>query len=244
MKGVWEGGARGETVHNHHQNCEVRFRTLRPFLGDLRMPARMTATALGRGATNALICGLIFLVGWLLVAMLISSVSHLPRTESFWLAWAFLWGLIFLLFLGTWLYGLNAGGRVLLDCGPHPTRVLFLINAALFLAMGFGGTLLGSSLSKSFAIASPVFGISFGIYWLIMASGRLQIREGGLWQYWGLLRWDKIESCRWSEDSTLMVKAKTRLPFLGRGALPVPPENKQAINELLQKHCPVWDRDF
>ena len=159
-------------------------------------------------------------MGWLLVAMLISSVSHQPRTESLWLAWAFLWGLIFLLFLGTWLYGLNAGGRVLLDCGPHPTRVLFLINAALFLAMGFGGSLLGSSLSKSFAIASPVFGISFGIYWLIMASGRLQIREGGLWQYWGLLRWDKIESCRWSEDSTLIVKAKTRLPFLGRALCP------------------------
>ncbi len=184
------------------------------------MPARMTATALGRGAINALIWGLIFLVGWLLVAMMISSVSHQPRTVSFWLAWSFLWGLIFLLFLGTWLYGLNSGGRVLLDCGPHPTRVAFLINAVLFLALGLGGTLAVSSLPKSFAIASPVLGISFGIYWLILASGRLQIREGGLWQYWGLLRWDKIESCRWSGDSTLMVKAKTHLPFLGRAHCP------------------------
>ena len=204
----------------------------------------MTATALGRGATNALICGLIFLVGWLLVTKLISSVSHYSFTVSFWLAWAFLWGLTFLLFLGTWLYGLNAGGRVLLDCGPHPARVLFLINAALFLAMGLGGTFVGSSFSKSLAIASPLLGIAFGIFWLIMASGRLQIREGGLWQYCGLLRWDKIESCQWSGDSTLVLKAKTRFPFLGRGALPVPPEDKQAINELLQKHCSVWDRDF
>jgi hypothetical protein len=208
------------------------------------MPARMTPTAWGRGATNALIWTLILLVGWLLVAKMISSVSHKPFTESFWLAWAFLWVPIFLLFLGTWLYGLNTGGRVLLDCGPHPTRFLFLMNAVLFMAMGFGGSFVGSSLSKSFAIVSPVLGISFGIYWLIMASGRLQIREGGLWQYWGLLRWDKIESCRWSGDSTLMLKAKTRFPFVGRGALPVPPEDKQAINELLQKHCPVWDRDF
>ena len=237
MNGVWEGGVRSGRPSRSFSHSST-------FSWGSSDACSNDSYGLGRGATNALICGLIFLVGWLLVAMLISSVSHLPRTESFWLAWAFLWGLIFLLFLGTWLYGLNAGGRVLLDCGPHPTRVLFLINAALFLAMGLGGTLLGSSLSKSFAIASPVFGISFGIYWLIMASGRLQIREGGLWQYWGLLRWDKIESCRWSGDSTLMVKAKTRLPFLGRGALPVPPEDKQAINELLQKHCPVWDRDF
>ena len=208
------------------------------------MPARMTTTALGRGATNALIYGLIFLASWLLIAKLISFVSARPLAESFWLAWAVLWGPIFLLFLGTWLYGLSAGGRVLLDCGPHPTRFLFLINAALFLAMGFGGTFAGNSFSRSLAIASPVLGVSFGIYWLIMASGRLQIRESGLWLYWGLLRWEKIESCRWSGDSTLMVKAKTRLPFLGRGALPVPPEDKQAIDELLQKLCPVWDRDF
>jgi hypothetical protein len=208
------------------------------------MPTRMTSTAMNRGAANALICGLLFLLGWFLLAKLISVVLHWTLAQSFFAAWAVLWSLVFTLFLGTWLYGLNAGGRVLLNCGPHPTRVLFLINAVLFLIMGFGGSFVGSSLSKSLAFVSPVLGVSFGIYWLIMASGRLQIREGGIWQYWALLRWDKIESCRWSGDSTLMLKAKTRLPFLGRGALPVRSEQKQAVNELLQKHCPVWDQDF
>jgi hypothetical protein len=99
-------------------------------------------------------------------------------------------------------------------------------------------------LPTPFRVAGPMFGISFGAYWLIMASGRLQIRREGLWQYWGLLRWDKIESCRWSGDSTLIVQAKALLPFLGRGALPVPPEDKQAVDELLRKHCSAWDRDF
>jgi hypothetical protein len=151
----------------------ARFRTIRPFLGDHQMPAQMTATAWRRGATNALNWSFILLVSWLLVAKLISSVSHFSFTVSFWLAWAFLWGLTFLLFLGTWLHGLNSGGRILWDCGPHPTRLLFLINAADFLAMGFGGTLIARSFSRSLAIASPVLGISFGVYWLIMASGRL-----------------------------------------------------------------------
>lgn len=208
------------------------------------MPARMTVTAWRRGATNAMIWFSILLVSWLLVAKLISSVSHYSFAVSFWLAWTLLWVLTFSLFLATWLYGLNAGGPVLLDCGPHPTRVLFLINAVVFVAMGLGGTFVGSSFSKSLAIASPVLGVSFGIFWLIMATGRLQIREAGLWQYCGLLRWDNIESCQWSGDSTLLLKAKSRFPFLGRGALPVPPEDKQAINELLHKHCSVWDRDF
>ena len=208
------------------------------------MPARMTATAWRRGATNALIYSMILFVSWVVAAKAMSSVLHRPFAESFWLAWAFLCGLILLLFLGTYLYGLNAGGRVLLDCGPHPTRVLFLINAGLFLAMGFGGMFSGNLFSKSQGIAGPVLGISFAIFWVIMASGRLQIREAGLWQYCGLLRWDKIESCWWSGDSTLMLKAKSRLPFLGRGALPIPPEHKLAIDELLLKLCPVWDRDF
>ncbi len=208
------------------------------------MPARMTPTAWGRGMLNALICGVIFFAFWLLVAEVISILSHRSLADSWWFAFAILWGLVFLLFLGTWLYGLNAGGTLLLDCGPHPTRFLFLINAALFLFIGLSGGFAMGSLSRSFAYVGPIFGISFGIYWLIMATGRLQIREGGIWQYWALLRWDKIESLQWSGDTTLLVKAKSRLPFLGRGALPVPPEQKQPIHELLQKHCPVWDRDF
>ncbi len=83
---------------------------------------------LGRGATNALICGFIFFVCWLVVSVLVSSVTHRSLSDSSWSAFAILWMPIFLLFLGTWLYGLNAGGRVLLDCGPHPTRVGFLFQ--------------------------------------------------------------------------------------------------------------------
>ncbi len=208
------------------------------------MPARMTATAWRRGTINALLCMSIFLVIWSLVAKLISTVLRTSLNESLLLAWVILWCPIFLLFVGTWLHGLRTGGRVLLDCGPHPTWFLFLANAVLFMAMGLFGTLLGSSIPKSLAVAGPVLGVSFGVFWLIMASGRLQIREGGLWQYCGLLRWDKIEWCRWGGDATLVLKAKNPIPFLGRGALPIPPEDKQAINEQLQKLCPVWDSDF
>jgi hypothetical protein len=50
--------------------------------------------------------------------------------------------------------------------------------------------------------------------------------------------------CQWRGDPTLEVKAKTCLPFLGPGALPIPPEDKQAIDELLQKLCLVWDCAF
>jgi hypothetical protein len=190
-----------------------------------------------------LICGVMFFVFWLLIAELIALISHRSLAESFWLGFAVLWALLFLLFLSTWLYGLRKGGPVLLDCGPHPARVVFLVNAALWLVMGLSGVMTFGSSLKSFPLFSPMCGMSFALYFLIMATGRLQVREGGLWQYWALLRWDKIESIEWSGDSTLLVKAKSRLPFLGRGALPVPPEQKQAVNEFLHKHREVWDRE-
>jgi RsiW-degrading membrane proteinase PrsW (M82 family) len=132
------------------------------------MPARMTPTVWRQGAANAMICGSILLASCLLIARLISSVTNHSLAESFWLAWSFLWGLSLLLFLCTWIYTLNERGPVVLDCGPHPTRVLFWINAATFLLIGFGGGFKVSSLSKSFTLAGPVLGISAGIFYLIL----------------------------------------------------------------------------
>ena len=150
---------------------------------------------------------------------------------------------MFWLFLGAWMYGRAGGGRILLDCGPHPTRKLFLFNAVLFLVLGITGGFAGNSVSKAFGIAGPAFGVSFGVYWLIIATGRLQVRENGIWAYWGLLRWKKIASYRWADDGTLMMKTRGGLSFLRRGALPVPSEHTQAFDDLLAKHCPAKATD-
>jgi hypothetical protein len=156
--------------------------------------------------------------------------------------------LALLLFWGTWLYGRSAGGGVLLDCGPHPTRNLFLAEAVLFLVMGlsFGVEPISkliaepdaNSVSSWFGIGLPVAMIAFVPYWLVMAGGRLQVREGGIWCYWGLLRWDKIRTYRWASDATLLVRTKGLFSFF-QGAVPVAPEQKQTVEELLAKHCPA-----
>ena len=174
---------------------------------------------------------------WLLTAGAISLVADKPIQEGAfgWLAFGLLWGLAFLWFLATWLYGRQAGGQVLLDCGPHPTRTLFLFMAFIFLFTGITGL----SASKTLGRAAPIFGISFGLYWFIIATGRLQVRETGIWQYWSLLPWAKIGSYRWANDSTLLLRTKGALSFLFRGALPVPSEHQDAVDQLLQKYCAV-----
>ena len=202
------------------------------------MPAQMTPTAWGQGLKNALLCGLGVLVFWGAIAAAISLIFDQALFDSFGLAFAVLWSLIWLAFLGTWLYGRTAAGGVLLDCGPHPTWYLFLMQAVLFLILGLAGGLAASSVSRVFGIAGPIFGVSFAAYWFILATGRLQVREKGIWTYWSLLRWGKIGSYHWASDSNLLVRPKG--PFWWfRGALPVPPEHKQAVEEFLAKHCPA-----
>jgi hypothetical protein len=170
---------------------------------------------------------------WFLIGEAIWQATGKPISESFGIAFALLWGFVFVWFLATWLLGRQASGQTLLDCGPHPCKKLCLFEAVLFLILGLAGGL------KVFGVAGPVFGVSFSVYWLFMAGGRLQVRENGVWTYAGLLRWDKIKSYHWAEDCTLLIRARSPFSFLFRGALPVPPEYKDAFNELLQKHCAV-----
>jgi hypothetical protein len=68
--------------------------------------------------------------------------------------------LVFAWFFVAWLYGRNSGGKVLVDCGPHPTRKLFLLNAVIFLVIGVSSGLAASSLSNVFAVGGPVFVIT------------------------------------------------------------------------------------
>ena len=90
----------------------------------------------------------------------------------------------------------------------------------------------------SVSIGIALFGITFSVYWVLIAFGRLQIVENGIWQYWSLLEWKKLESYEWRGDATptLMLQTKTKLPFPGRGALPVLAVHKEAVSELLEKH--------
>lgn len=201
------------------------------------MPSRMTTTAYAQGIKNALICGIGVLAFLLSIAGVISLVSGKPIRESYGTAIAILWGLITVWFFAAWIYGRQTGGQVVLDCGPHPARKLFLINAVIFLFLGVTGGFAGTSAASK--VLGPVFGISFTLYWVIMATGRLHMRETGIWLYWSLLRWSKIDSYSWANDCTLLLKTKGALSSLGRGALPVPPEHKEAVEQLLQKHCPV-----
>ena len=107
------------------------------------------------------------------------------------------------------------------------------------MVVGGGFALFFANEFDKFGIAGALFGLTFCVYWVIMAFGRLQIRQNGIWQFWSLLKWQKIDSYEWKgeSDSTLILQTKTKLPFLGRGALPVPLEHRDAVEDLMKKYC-------
>lgn len=199
---------------------------------------RMTSTAWRQGVTNALICGVGVLLAWLALAFIFSLALKQSFAASFRTSFLVVWGLTFLAFLGSWIYGRCVRGRILLDCGPHPKRWLFVVNFALFVFIGFRAVSSGASAPDGFSIAAVAFASSFGVYWLIIAFGRLQVSEHGIWQYWSLLRWSRVGSYRWADDSTLLLTPHGRLSFF-RGALPVAPEHRQAVDDLLTQFCGV-----
>lgn len=190
-----------------------------------------------RGQANALICGVAVVAVLGLLVAGIWAIFNRSFASSAIIAFGVFWIFIFTAFVASWLHGKATSGSLLLDCGPHPQKKLFLLQAAFFLLF-FGGGGLARFLTKSdvAGIANMLFGISVAIYWVMMSAGRVQVRENGIWQFWSLLKWNKIQSYEWQNDA-LLLQAKTRFPFLGKGAVQVPDEHKSSLDTFLIKHC-------
>ncbi len=191
------------------------------------MSAKMTPTAWSQGAKNAAICGVGVLVLWGLLTAVFSLVVDGPLAP--YIAFTAICVVSLFAFFVHWLYAGFISGLVLVDCGLHPTWKLSLFQAAVFLILGLTAAVAIDP------ILGPLFGNAFAVYWLIVAGGRLQVRENGLWQYHGLLRWSKIGSYAWSPDGTLVITHRAWLP--SKGALPVPPEHREAVDQLLSRYC-------
>ncbi len=193
----------------------------------------MTSSVSGQRLRNVFVSVAVILVVLLSLAGVLSLVLGRTIAGCLRLSLACLFGAMYLAFVTLWLYGRKTGGRVLLDCGPYPTWWVFLVFGLIIVIDRIPHGSLASSWSKIFET------VVLSSFFVIGALGRLQIRENGIWQYWGLLRWSSIKSYHWGVDSTLLISQRGLFSFLGlRGVLPFPPQQKQAVDDLLMKFCP------
>lgn len=195
----------------------------------------MTKAAHRRGMKNAAIVAAVMytLVG--AISLAISKLFHINMIFAVGGTFGIICAVTFPAFFISMLIGRTRAGDVLLDCGPHPSKKMFL-TVSVFLSICAVCTLVAST--DVFAILISLFLFTFAAFFMTTSTGRLRFCENGVWQYCGLLRWSKIESYRWegTADSTLMIQAKTRFAFMGRGALPVAIEQKDDVDALMQQH--------
>ncbi len=200
------------------------------------MPAPMTETARRQGLKNGLVLVAVFVILCQSLAAVLALVYGQGRFEAQRITLAVSWGLFLLIGAARFAYGRSIAGCLLLDCAPCPDRG-FYIGAGVFYAIVTGIDLtLASNVSST---GECRFTFSLAAFVLVAAFARLQVRENGIMQYWSLLPWRRIASYRWTDDGTLLITKKRRLSL--RVALPVPPEQKQAVNEFLTKFFPGQD---
>jgi hypothetical protein len=200
------------------------------------MPAQMTPSALDRGRKNAsiVLAGLLIFVG--LSSYALVALTALSLVASIGMVGAFVGVLSYTAFLALWFRDRKRRGATLLDCGPHPMKWFFLVFSIVLPLMSLSLIslmMIDASERTAWTFVAPATMLLQGPFFAIMGLGRLQVTELGLWQYWGLLPWAKIDSVNWAADSTLHIQTTSRFAPLSRGALVVPPEHREAIAEFL-----------
>jgi hypothetical protein len=184
----------------------------------------------------ALIAGLVAYL--CLIAFDISLIFNRGFGESFkgtFLFVEFVALLALLVTFGIWASTLRDKGRVLIDFGPDQMRSFFLAVGVLCLVAAIASgvsTVMNSGQRWSTVMLAPLQ-LALAAQFLVRGRGRVQITENGIWQNLTLLRWEKIGSYRWANDSTLVA-------VNGQGPLSVkllvPSEHKPAVEQILTQH--------
>ena len=200
------------------------------------MPARMTAAARRQSMKNSLVYLGGILVVWLAVAFVVSLLLGESMRASFATSGPVLAGLTLVWLLCVWTHGKKSGGPLVLDCGAHPGKKMLFFCFICVLIIG-GREDSATFLDRRFEIG---INIALAAFFFILAFGRLQIRQNGIWAYASLIAWDKVKRYYWEgeTDCTLLVETKKLIPIpILRSALPVPTEHKDSVDRLLAKHC-------
>jgi len=205
----------------------------------------MTKAAYKRGAKNAAFVSAIVYPIVAAVAFAISRLLDVSLFVAFMGASGVIFVVLFAVATGAQVLGRSRCGDVLIDCGPFPAKNRFLVMSAVMFLGSIGLFFTGAGILLAYRDTVGIFIVVFSVllfmvalYCMFIASGRLLICENGVFQYWALLRWNKIESYRWEgiTDATLMLQVKGRFALLKRGALPFAIEQKDEVEALLQQH--------
>jgi uncharacterized membrane protein YobD (UPF0266 family) len=131
-------------------------------------------------------------------------------------------------------------GSLLLDMGLGRLGVCNLILVVILVVCIFYSQIM-EVIDGNFGlekISAALAWLSLGVYALFVGSGRIQIREHGVFYFRQLIRWETITGYRWEEGrrSVLSLKLDRRLPLFREVHLPVPARHRDSVDELLSQN--------
>jgi hypothetical protein len=201
----------------------------------------------GSRATNNWLLPVTLLVAFLVTVQavfdhLTTGLQDRVASVAFLLGAIFFWG-----FIAQRVWRTSQAGPLLLDLGRLPHRRLWffgICSAIGVLAVaqsvmnwrssGFHGTR---------GLAETLFWLTLTIEALTAVLSRLQIRENGIFPFFELIEWERIDSHEWAGErgEQLIINLRRRMPFFGlvpgKVIAPVPAEHEERVERLLAEHC-------
>ena len=203
-----------------------------------RLSKHITKTEAKVSTKNALICGAGLLIAVTAISLIVTYLSGQSFKISFSSSMYVFWLVSLIGFSVYWARGYFLAGPLLLDCGPHRTSSHFRLIAGFGLVIGIWTLVQSISNGGGRGFTGAFYWLIISAYFFAKSYGRLQLRQNGIWQYWGLLRWEDIGSYHWEGQSppTLVVNAKRRSWIPLQGAMSVSPHLKQPFDNILHEH--------
>ncbi len=154
-----------------------------------------------------------------------------------WFVLAMIWLVIASGYFGAKFSEVKNRGDIILDCGRHPQRFYYVICAIVLCV--FLVCYVWKARSSLQVAAIIVVCASNAAGYGYLASGRLLVTTRGIWHFWGLLKWESIDSYRFDGENPQVLELHNHswLPFLRVGILHIPAGSKSHVEELLAEHA-------
>ena len=174
---------------------------------------------------------------------------------------AMLWLAIFSGFCGAIFAERRNRGDIILDCGPNQHRLYFIFCAIFMAVFPIAGGFLGpvDPYWKTAGVLRPQEGDSgwlngtgetwrvaavfivcatMSLCYALLASGRTLVTKLGIWNHWGLLKWEAIDAWEFHEEDPtwLVIHSNSQLPLLRTGVLKVSDACRERLVRLLREN--------
>ena len=190
-------------------------------------------------------------VGGLGLYMMIQSLPK-EREDYAWAVFSLSFAIYVVVFVWRAMMGNTRAGNVMLDLGRSRGGGVFGIVglvATLYLMVSHMGSGIAAETAAGDRLRDVSFAVLYGglgVALAITCFTRSTLNERGILVHGHLTEWEKIRGFHWDERTphVVVLERKARFPLRPALALPVPPQKREAVTELLTRKSQLGSDRF